>query len=196
MGLYKDQYAGYADHPKYGKQPRMTGSNPGSDYKGDVHLHWHSGKDCRVPDTAIPANLKKQTPATIPVTHYYDVRRVCEDCGERFLFFALEQKHWYEELGFPLDSDCVRCVACRKRQQGIAQARQRYEELFPIELRTAEENLEMAERCVDLIDDGAFTVKRLGRVRMLLRLVEEKEYEQERCMLLRSRLSRLEDDTP
>jgi hypothetical protein len=90
----------------------------------------------RIPDTAIPAELSRQTPATYAVTHCFDSKRQCADCGKPFIFFAAEQKHWYEDPGFGLDADCVRCVYCRKRQQGIASYRQRYEELFHVQERT------------------------------------------------------------
>jgi hypothetical protein len=40
----------------------------------------------------------------------------------------------------------MRCVGCRKREQGIAQKRQRYEDLFHVLNPDDEELLEMAER--------------------------------------------------
>jgi hypothetical protein len=107
----------FVTHPRYGQGPRITGLDPqdGPETAG-VFLHWHSREGVRIPDTAIPADLSRQTPATCAVTHYFDSKRQCADCGEPFIFYADEQKHWYEELGFGLDADCVRCVVCRKRQ--------------------------------------------------------------------------------
>jgi hypothetical protein len=84
------------------------------------------------------------------------------------LFFAAEQKYWYEELGFGLNADCVRCVACRKREQGLGKARQRYEELFHREARTEAESVEMAECCVTLIEASLFGKRQTERVRALL----------------------------
>jgi len=106
------------------------------------------------------------------VTHYYDVKRECRDCNRPFIFFAQEQKHWYEELGFPLESDCVRCVECRKRQHGIALKRERYEQLFHVPNRTSDEDLEMAECCLSLIEASAFGNRQTQRVRMLLNRVQ------------------------
>lgn len=166
-----DQYARFVDHPRYGRSPHVTGLNPDNDYSGDTFLHWHSPKECRIPNTAIPADLTRQTPATVPVTHYFDVKRECHDCGKPFIFFAEEQKHWYEELGFGLDSDCVRCVPCRKPQQGIARTRERYEELFHVPIRTTEENLEMADCCLSLMEVSVFHRRQAQRVRMLLNSV-------------------------
>ncbi len=166
-----NNYSTFVVHPRYGQYPHETGFNPDRNSGVDVHLHWHSPINCRVPDTAIRANLAKQTPATVPVTHYYDVVRQCRDCGRPFLFFAREQKHWYEELGFGIDSDCVRCPECRKQQQRAGRLRRRYEELFHVANRSTEQNLEMAEACLTLIEWSAFHERQVSRVRMLLNRV-------------------------
>jgi len=189
-----DKYREYVDHPRYGHRPNYTGLNP-DHLAPEVSLHWNStngheiaqrfqaltgqkwpygvaflyARDIkRIPNTAVVADSTRQTIATVPVTHYFDLDRVCRECGKRFIFFAEEQKYWYEDLGFGLDSDCVRCVPCRKRQQGIAQKRQRYETLFHISERNTEENLELADCCLSLIESSVFTVKQLQRVRSLL----------------------------
>jgi len=163
-----NQHASFVDHPRYGRCPHITGLNPETDFGGRVFLHWHSPKQCRIPNTAIRADVSRQVPATVAVTHYFDVVRKCRDCGKSFIFFAQEQKHWYEELGFKLESDCVRCVPCRKRQQGIDQARERYEELFQIGERCAMQNLEMAQCCLTLLENGVFHQRQTEHVRMLL----------------------------
>lgn len=169
MSPIDDDYSKYVVHPRYGQRPRITGLNPETKYGGNTILHWYSPKQCRIPNTAILADLTRQTPATMPVTHYFDVKRKCHDCGEPFIFFAQEQKHWYEELGFGLDANCTRCVPCRKKQQGMARSREKYEELFHIADRTVEQNLEMAECCLNLIEASVFHRQQLERVRMLLK---------------------------
>jgi len=171
MSHSNDKYASFVDHPRYGKRPYITGLNPETVYGGGIFLHWHSPKECRIPNTAIPADLSRQVAATVPVTHYFDVVRTCRDCGRSFIFFAQEQKHCYEELGFSLDSDCVRCVPCRKRQQGIARIRERYEELFHVQNRSSDKNLEMADCCLTLIEQSVFHRRQTERVRMLLKQV-------------------------
>jgi len=165
------EYANYVEHPRFGRSPRITGLNPQSDLTtGKPFLHWNAAE--RIPNTAVEADLSRQSRATVPVTHYYDVKRTCRDCGRPFIFFAQEQKHWYEELGLPLEADCVSCVPCRKRQQGVALKRERYEELFHVAERTADENLEMAECCLSLIEAGVFHVRQTQRVRQLLKRVD------------------------
>jgi hypothetical protein len=169
-----DDYKNFIEHPRYGRRPRITGLNPETDYStGKIFLHWHSPGECRIPNTAIPADLTRQSRATVPVTHYFDVKRLCRDCGKPFIFFAEEQRHRHKELGFALESDCVRCVVCRKKQQGLELARERYEELMHIPERTITEHLEMAECCLLLIEAGIFHKRQLEHVRMILKKLPE-----------------------
>jgi len=164
-------YSQYVLHPRFGQSPRFTGLDPDPDAH-DVHLHWNtrfSDDGSRlVPGTAIPADLSRQQPATIPATHYYDIDKVCRDCGLRFIFFAQEQKYWYEELGFPLDSDAVRCQVCRRRTQHVARLRKRYEQLSQAADKTEAEQLEMADCCLTLVNEGIFHGRQLEHVRELL----------------------------
>ena len=164
-------YQEFVTHPRYGQGPRITGLNPDTDDDDGTVLHWHSPRESRIPNTAIAADRSRQSPATIPVTHYFDVRRSCRDCGKPFIFFAAEQKHWYEELGFPLESDCVRCVVCRKTQQGLDRARNRYEELFHVANRTAGQDLELADCGLLLVESGVFHQRQLQHMRAILKRV-------------------------
>jgi hypothetical protein len=160
----------FVPHPRYGQGPRITGLNPQNNFvSGAVFLHWHSGDDTRVPNTAIAADTSRQRKPTIPVTHYFDSRRACVDCGRSFLFFAAEQKYWYEVLGFPLESNCIRCVPCRKQQRGLEAQRQRYEELFSIDPRSPDEEVEFVECSLALVAAGIFGRRVLERVRSILK---------------------------
>lgn len=192
----KDGYESYVEHPRFGRGPRITGLNPQPSDEG-VRLHWRvrtveeftalfaEVRECfpgfdidefarsrrhtrPIPGTAIAADLYRQTPATYPVTHYFDIARACCDCGRPFIFFAEEQKYWYEELGFTLDADCIRCVECRKDAQRLARHRENYEQLFHVSHRDVEQNLDMAEACLVLIEAGIFTRRKTETVRMLL----------------------------
>jgi hypothetical protein len=198
MARKSDKYAKFVDHPRYGQRPNITGLNP-SPRDRNVHI-WNAldpdeigavwkaatGEDYpyasssirsdrprRIPNTAIPADLGRQVPQTVPVTHYFDMECKCRDCGRPFIFFAREQKHWYEDLGFSLNSDCVRCVECRKQQQGIARERERFETLYHVPEKTVEQCLQMAEACLSLIESGAFSKKQSECVRMLLNSVPD-----------------------
>jgi len=199
MPSESDDYSAFVEHPRFGRRPRFTGLNP-SPFDDAVKLHWNtstpeeiaaqwkavmgqeweylhlldrSSRPSRIPNTAIAANLSLQTPATVPVTHYFDLERTCRDCRRPFIFFADEQKHWYEELGFGLESDCVRCVECRKKHQDIAHKRKLYESLFHVEDRTVEQSMQMADACLAMIEAGIFTVRQTQRVRCLMNSVPQ-----------------------
>ena len=185
------KYENYVEHPRFGRYPQLTGLNPESDLMtGQPFLHWNAAD--RIANTAIQADRSRQSPATVPVTHYYDVKRTCRDCNRPFIFFAQEQKHWYEDLGLPLEADCVRCVPCRKRQQGIALKRERYEELFHVADRTPAEDVEMAECCLSLIEAGMFHQRQTQRVRELLKRIDSHGEAPESAKDLRTRLAALE----
>lgn len=186
-----ERYLGFVEHPRYGRGPRLTGLNPRVDLEG-TFLHWHSPDSCRVPGTAVVADLQKQVPATVPVTHYFDVERRCRDCGRMFLFFAEEQRFWYEELRFRLESDCVRCVPCRKRRQGISRISEQYESLFHRRDRTAEESLTMAECCLELMEHGLFADRQSQHLHALLNLVGEDVRYSERMDRIRARIRLIE----
>lgn len=164
--------AKFVEHPRYGCQPRLTGLNPQNN-DGNIFLHWHSPLICRLENTAIAADLHQQVAATIPVTHYYDVKRQCRDCERMFIFFAAEQKYWYEKLQFPLESDCIRCYSCRAKQRQIAHNLKQYESLFHVANRTTEQTLTMTECCLFLIENQIFdpTPKLTQQIRRLLNTV-------------------------
>jgi hypothetical protein len=177
-----DDFDDYVAHPRYGQRPRLTGLHPdksATTKPGEpfVKFHWHSPEPVRMANTAVAADVSRQIFTTMPVTHYFDVKRVCHGCQRPFLFFADEQKHWYEELGFSIEADCNRCVPCRKQQQGVARQRERYEHLFHVEHRTPAENLEMAEHCLALVEASVFGRRQTERVRMLLRGVPTQAHE-------------------
>jgi hypothetical protein len=182
------EFRDYVPHPRYGQGPRITGLNPESDYAtGKIFLHWHSPAGVRIPNTAIAADVSRQKRAMIPVTHYFDAKRRCADCRKPFIFFAAEQKFWYEDLGFPLESDCVRCVPCRKKQQGVEWKRERYEELFHVQNRTPEQDLELVECSLTLVEAGLFGRRQLERIRSILK----KDASDPRLQGLRKRLDAL-----
>lgn len=168
-----EDYSSYVAHPRYGNEPRITGLNPSDrSWKENVYLHWHSGEGIRIPNTAIVANIDKQLPATIPVTHYFDSRRVCRRCGRCFIFFAEEQRYWYEELRFPLDADMVKCTCCRKHERKLKEARQEYEDMIIREGRSEENTLRMVEHGLFLVEEGVFSSKVLPKFRGLLNALE------------------------
>ncbi|NNJ24367.1 zinc-ribbon domain containing protein [Alienimonas chondri] len=194
-----DRYAEFVEHPRFGRGPNLSGLDPDPTNPA-VHLHWNTTTRAevlaryeaavgeawphadllvdfepakRIPNTAIAADLAKQTPATFAVTHYFDLEGRCRDCKRPYIFFAAEQQYWYEELGFGLDSGCVRCVACRKAQQEVARNRETYETLYHVPDRDERQAFKMADACLFLIERGVFATRQFQRVRMLLNTIAE-----------------------
>ena len=207
---YPDSYVDHVEHPRYGKCPRLTDLDLDPESPA-VRPHWNTrcispavrkemerllGCSPTFPDdgtrvirgTGVAADLSRQAPATVSVTHYFDVEKVCRDCGRRFIFFADEQKYWYEDLRFPLEADAVRCPPCRKRLQNLAQMRQRYEQLIHAPERTLDETFEMAECCMGLIEQDIFHRRQTERVRMLLNQVPDESRSEQRFLTLVARV--------
>jgi hypothetical protein len=111
-------------HPRYGT--RIRPSAYAVDAATVQSSFWRYSSETIFPETAIPANLHKQSYATIPCRWYVDILKKCRDCRRKYIFYAVEQQHWYEVLGFTLDSDCVRCPVCRKTDQTLRRRFQRF----------------------------------------------------------------------
>ena len=171
-------------HPRFGQGPLYTGLDVQDGE--EVSIHWLSP---RIPNTAIPA---KAGNSMIALTHYYDVERKCRDCDQMFIFFAAEQKYWYETLLFPIESDCVRCYPCRKEHQRIVQAKKKYDHLYNQSERTVEQNLNMIEYCLDLIESNQFSPNKLTWVQMLFRRISNRS-DKEVTSEYRKRISLLQE---
>jgi len=165
MAGTSDKYADYVEHPRYGRGPRYTVLNPDLEEAERPPLTY-DGR--RIPQTEILADTELQASSAPGATYYCDIELLCRDCGRPFIFFAEEQKYWYETLGISVGAVCVRCTDCRKERQQIARLRSRYQQLCRRTDRTGGETLEMAECCLTLIEKKIFTPKKLSRVRELL----------------------------
>jgi hypothetical protein len=171
MAQPRDSYRDYVEHPIYGQSPRVTGLNPQDDLAQGIYLGWHSPLADRIAYTAVVADQSKQVSRPIQISHYYDKKRKCRDCGRLFLFFAEEQKFWYETLRFPLEADCVRCFDCRKSQQETVALRERYESLLQKPTRSENETLDLVDCGLTLIEIGIFGDRVIERMRSLLNSV-------------------------
>jgi hypothetical protein len=193
---------GFVPHPRYGDKPRHTGLDVRNLHDG-VHLRcWTEGEleawaarhslawidpalvGSLIPGTAIVADPSRQRGSCMLNTHYYDIQRKCRDCGRLFIFFAEEQRYWYEELQFPVDADCVRCHPCRQRHQALNATRRSYETLLHVESPGVEELLELTLARLDLVEAGLFHPRQLERVRAFLR----QHPDHERSPAIRARL--------
>lgn len=69
----------------------------------------------------VVANPAKQHYSVFPETVYFPMQLRCERCAALFWFTAGEQRVWYEEWGFWIDSiplDCAECRRVRREEQG------------------------------------------------------------------------------
>lgn len=52
-----------------------------------------------------------------PYFAFIDANLTCEDCGESFVFAAVERRYWYETLKFWVQSRPKQCIACRRARR-------------------------------------------------------------------------------
>jgi hypothetical protein len=112
-------------HPRYGDKPRASGCDEAvaaarKQWGGETFREWV------FPESAILADPSNQNYTVSPRMYYVDTKKTCRDCGRYFIFFADEQRHWYEDLGFFIDADCVRCPECRKADRTLRRRFERY----------------------------------------------------------------------
>ncbi len=181
-----DDFTSFVIHPRYGQGPQKTGLNPKEYINGD--------KLNQIENTAVIADLSRQLPGAIPVLFYCDLKRICRDCKKPFIFFAEEQKYWYEELCFEVYFECVKCVDCRKQDRNSNSNAKRFEELSHISPKTIGQILEMAECCLSLIEASRFHMRQTQHVRRLLNQipVDSKESIEIRKTEIQSRLIAIE----
>ena len=103
----------YVEHPRFGSHPVASGCNFTKEQI--ERAHWRYGSLKYFPETAIPANIEKQSYAIFPRSVYVDIEVQCANCHRFFIFFAKEQLYWFETLGFWVDAHCTTCIDCRKK---------------------------------------------------------------------------------
>lgn len=119
--------AEFVPHPRYGATPVRSGFTI-----RDSELrrgYWRLSRDELFPETALPADTSKQNYAVFPRAYYVDVARTCRSCTRRFIFFAREQRYWFETLRFFVDADCVLCPECRRTAHSLKRRLRRYADL-------------------------------------------------------------------
>ncbi len=141
-------------HPRFGATVSQSGHRVS--HEEIVKSSWrHGGFLATVfPESAMRADISRQKDSVIPLQYYVDRLVTCRECARPFLFFAREQQHWYEELGFTLDADCVRCPECRKARHRIRRRFQRFSDLIGKDDRSDAELSTLVEDAVFLSRAG------------------------------------------
>jgi hypothetical protein len=86
--------------------------------------------------SAVRANPGRQNCSICPRYWYVDAIFRCDRCGEEFAFTAAEQRAWYEEYRFWVDSLPRHCLGCRRELRELKAARRDYDQLIEQGLRT------------------------------------------------------------
>ena len=113
-------------------------------------------------ETAVLANVERQQYFWSPRPVYVDLLKRCLACRRPFLFYANEQRFWYETLHFNTDVDCVKCVPCRKHDRRVKAATERY--AVAVQAKRLD-----AAAMKTLVDDALYLLEQ-GLVRNLARL--------------------------
>jgi hypothetical protein len=100
--------------------------------------------------SAVRADADRQNCSICPRYWYVDTVFPCERCGVEFTFTAEEQRVWYEEYEFWIDSLPKHCLSCRRALRELKAARQEYDQRIEEALRTRE--LELKKRLAGVID--------------------------------------------
>lgn len=65
--------------------------------------------------TEYPDHSKQNYGIGGPILMYADKKMECSACKQTYIFYAFEQRFWYEELRFNYSSIPVHCLECRKK---------------------------------------------------------------------------------
>jgi hypothetical protein len=105
--------AGLVPHPRFGNMPIDAGSRVAEPEIRRSFWRLRSAQTM-YPETAIVADISAQVDALYPRRYYVDLLKTCQACHRPFIFFAREQKYWFETLGFNVAADATRCTTCRR----------------------------------------------------------------------------------
>ena len=100
--------------------------------------------------SAVRATPDKQNCSICPRYWYLDATFSCTRCGSEFTFTAAEQRIWYEEYGFWIDSLPKHCLECRRALRDLKAARQEYDRSIEEALRS--DNAGLKKRVAEVID--------------------------------------------
>lgn len=87
---------------------------------GAVHIDYES---------AVRGNPERQNYSVCPRYWFMDADFVCKGCGKNFTWTAGEQKAWFEDYYFWIDSSPRQCEACRADRRHLAALRAEYDSM-------------------------------------------------------------------
>ncbi len=154
----------FVEHPRYGALPHVSGIVVPEEAIRDSF--WSLRRETMFPESVLIARTEEQNYSVFPRLYYVDVLRTCRFCGRRFVFFAKEQRYWFETLKFFVDADCVLCSDCRRESRSIQRRVRRYSDLMKRETRTTDEMETLVDDTTYLFERGVLrNVSTLGALK-------------------------------
>ena len=154
-------------HPRYGSVSLPSGVR-GISLETILSGYWGYKTEHVFPDSVLIANPDKQNYSIFPRQFYVDILKTCRSCARPFIFFAAQQKHWFETLGFFVDADCVHCSECRAQRTTTKRAVQHYSSLVQLAQPNSNELQQLVDATVWLLTQGALKNRsRLGHIKNL-----------------------------
>jgi len=148
----------FVNHPRYGNKPII------SDYvlsKEEIeYLMVCNTDEVYFLETALLADTTKQHYNLYPRKIYIDEQIKCNQCHRLFIFFAIEQKAWFEKWNLYIDAKPKKCWECRKKEKEIKTLQFDYEQLVVKKHRTLDENKELKKYALELYQLGIIKKKR------------------------------------
>lgn len=163
-----NKYDDFAEHQWYGKRPLFTDLKPKMTTADQFALPTRCGGNKRVEGTAVAADMSKQSKRSYSVKYYMDEIHQCVDCRRQFIFFAREQKYWFEELQMPIEVIGRRCFECRSADKNSKKQMKRYAALKHLDDPSLEEVKFMATFCLSQLEAEVFHQKQIQTLRAYL----------------------------
>jgi len=122
-----DLPATLAPHPRAREMARKPAGRAARLSADEIRAQcWQVRRDVVLAETAVLANVDLQDYCCFPRRIYVDLLKTCATCCRPFLFYANEQRFWFEVLRLPVDVDCVDCAPCRKQRHRVRACQARY----------------------------------------------------------------------
>lgn len=172
MNNKTDKYNDFVEHPRHGKSPLFTKLKPKITVADQFALPTRCGNRGAIEGTAVAADMPKQCKRSYSVKYYMDEIHQCTDCCKQFIFFAQEQKYWFEDLRMPIEVEVRRCFDCRSADRNSKVQMKRYAALKHLDDPNLEEIKYMATFCLSQLEAGSFHLKQIQTLRTYLNKLE------------------------
>ena len=131
----------------------------------------------------IEGDDSKQNYTVVGIPKHRGVKLKCNKCKCVFDFSAKEQVHWYETLGFYVDSVPSECVDCRGVTRAIVQLNKRLSKVLAVKSMDIEDYNEIVDVAMALMGNG---VKFGGRLAQKFRMAAKRSDHSAKDYLLKN----------